>query len=124
MQKRIDLQVDEMNRKLKTISPEALKSATRQADAMAESLKAERDLSRVIVHVDMDAFYAAVEERDNPDLKARLVVKILLVAQADWSLSPSVFSDTPFGGIHRVSLVHGENFSGQKINFFLAGTSG
>ena len=72
-----------MNRKLKTISPEALKSATRQADAMAESLKAERDLSRVIVHVDMDAFYAAVEERDNPELKVGLVVKIVLVAQAD-----------------------------------------
>jgi len=28
-----------------------------------------RDLSRVIVHVDMDAFYAAVEMRDCPELK-------------------------------------------------------
>lgn len=28
-----------------------------------------RDLSRWIVHVDMDAFYASVEELDRPELK-------------------------------------------------------
>ena len=28
-----------------------------------------RDLSQTIVHVDMDAYYAAVEMRDNPQLK-------------------------------------------------------
>lgn len=35
----------------------------------ASELEKSRDLSRVIVHVDMDAFYAAVEMRDCPDLK-------------------------------------------------------
>ncbi len=36
---------------------------------MAAELERSRDLSRVIVHVDMDAFYAAVEMRDCPELK-------------------------------------------------------
>lgn len=36
---------------------------------MASELERSRDLSRVIVHVDMDAFYAAVEMRDCPELK-------------------------------------------------------
>ena len=34
-----------------------------------ESLK--RDLSRWIVHVDMDSFYASVEELDRPELKTK-----------------------------------------------------
>ncbi|KAI6241573.1 DNA polymerase kappa [Aphelenchoides fujianensis] len=34
-----------------------------------ERYEAERDLSRVIVHLDMDAFFAAVEQRDDPSLR-------------------------------------------------------
>lgn len=36
---------------------------------MTTELERSRDLRRVIVHVDMDAFYAAVEMRDCPELK-------------------------------------------------------
>lgn len=36
---------------------------------MVAELEKSRDLTRVIVHVDMDAFYAAVEMRDCPELK-------------------------------------------------------
>lgn len=36
---------------------------------MCATLENTRDLSHSIVHIDMDAFYAAVEMRDNPDLK-------------------------------------------------------
>lgn len=36
---------------------------------MFSDLERSRDLSRMIVHVDMDAFYAAVEMRDCPELK-------------------------------------------------------
>lgn len=38
-------------------------------EKVATALEKSRDLSRVIVHVDMDAFYAAVEMRDCPELK-------------------------------------------------------
>lgn len=36
---------------------------------MVAQLEESRDLTRGIVHVDMDAFYAAVEMRDCPELK-------------------------------------------------------
>ena len=32
------------------------------------------DTSRKIIHIDMDAFFSAVEERDNPSLKGKPVV--------------------------------------------------
>ncbi|XP_041643902.1 DNA polymerase kappa isoform X2 [Cheilinus undulatus] len=51
------------------ITEEQLKKAQAQVERMAAALERSRDLSRVIVHVDMDAFYAAVEMRDCPELK-------------------------------------------------------
>jgi DNA polymerase kappa len=46
-----------------------LSHATRKADEYMASLELGRDLSQAIVHMDCDAFYAAVEELDRPDLK-------------------------------------------------------
>jgi len=40
-----------------------------QADKLLEKLEKSRDLSRTIVHVDMDAFFAAVEMLDRPELR-------------------------------------------------------
>lgn len=34
-------------------------------------LEQSRNLGSTIVHIDMDAFYAAVEMRDNPELKEK-----------------------------------------------------
>ncbi|KAA8570097.1 hypothetical protein EYC84_002430 [Monilinia fructicola] len=41
----------------------------RRADAAISELELTRDLSQTIVHIDCDAFYAAVEELDRPELK-------------------------------------------------------
>eukprot|EP00041_Stephanoeca_diplocostata_P038622 m.1534700 g.1534700 ORF g.1534700 m.1534700 type:complete len:272 (+) comp25243_c0_seq52:3581-4396(+) len=43
----------------------------RRVDALVESLEQSRNLSRCIVHVDMDMFYAAVEMRDDPSLREK-----------------------------------------------------
>lgn len=46
-----------------------LKNDLRKADSYITELELSRDLSQYIVHIDCDAFYAAVEEIDRPDLK-------------------------------------------------------
>lgn len=46
-----------------------LASDLRRADEYVAELELSRDLSQTIVHVDCDAFYAAVEELDRPELK-------------------------------------------------------
>lgn len=46
-----------------------LRHDLRRADAYITELELSRDLSQYVVHIDCDAFYAAVEEIDRPDLK-------------------------------------------------------
>jgi DNA polymerase kappa len=46
-----------------------LKNETKKADEYIAELEYGRDLSQAVVHIDCDAFYAAVEELDRPELK-------------------------------------------------------
>jgi DNA polymerase kappa len=46
-----------------------LASDLRRADDYIAELELSRDLSQIIVHIDCDAFYAAVEELDRPELR-------------------------------------------------------
>ncbi|KAK4547164.1 hypothetical protein LTR36_001385 [Oleoguttula mirabilis] len=46
-----------------------LKNEMKRADDHIAELEFGRDLSQVVVHIDCDAFYAAVEELDRPELK-------------------------------------------------------
>ena len=70
-QKRIDAKKEIMLEKLKNLSEDSILNAQSKADKTIQELKfCEWDTSQVVVHVDMDAFYAAVEEKDDPSLKS------------------------------------------------------
>lgn len=61
--------LDRMLQDLRTFTAAQKAAALSRADKEAEQMELSRDLTHIIVHVDMDAFYAAVEMRDNPSLK-------------------------------------------------------
>ncbi|KAM9391879.1 DNA polymerase kappa isoform 1-T4 [Pholidichthys leucotaenia] len=65
----VNQRIEKMMQQKAQITEQQLKKAQAQVEKMALALEKGRDLSRVIVHVDMDAFYAAVEMRDCPELK-------------------------------------------------------
>ncbi|KAI9067404.1 DNA/RNA polymerase [Trametes sanguinea] len=48
-----------------------IKKVEQGVDKLIAQLEAKRDLSQVIVHVDMDAFFASVEVLDNPELASK-----------------------------------------------------
>ncbi|XP_033730234.1 DNA polymerase kappa-like, partial [Pecten maximus] len=68
-EEQVNKKIEEQMAKLKKISDVELRQGLTEADRLLEELEGQRDLSRVIVHIDMDAFYAAVEMREDPTLK-------------------------------------------------------
>ncbi|XP_019956493.1 DNA polymerase kappa [Paralichthys olivaceus] len=68
-EQQVNQRIEKMMLQKAQITDQQLKTAQAQVDRMASTLERSRDLSRAIVHVDMDAFYAAVEMRDCPELK-------------------------------------------------------
>uniref|UniRef100_A0A3P9M3B0 DNA polymerase kappa n=1 Tax=Oryzias latipes TaxID=8090 RepID=A0A3P9M3B0_ORYLA len=67
----VNQRIEKMMLQKANITQAQLKKAQAQVEKMTLALERSRDLSRVIVHVDMDAFYAAVEMRDCPELKTK-----------------------------------------------------
>ncbi|XP_056136455.1 DNA polymerase kappa [Lampris incognitus] len=67
--RQVNQRIERMMQQKAQITEQQLRKAQTQVDKLAFELERSRDLSRVIVHVDMDAFYAAVEMRDCPELK-------------------------------------------------------
>ncbi|XP_023269275.1 DNA polymerase kappa [Seriola lalandi dorsalis] len=68
-EQQVNQRIEKMMLQKAQITEQQLKKAQAQVEKVASALVRSRDLSRVIVHVDMDAFYAAVEMRDCPELK-------------------------------------------------------
>lgn len=50
-------------------NPDLWARCSAKVDLKIDKIKVERDLTRTWIHVDMDAFYAAVEMRDKPELR-------------------------------------------------------
>ncbi|GER36915.1 DNA polymerase IV [Striga asiatica] len=65
------LKIDTMRVQLAKLSATDLSHHQKIADKRIVELEATRDLSRFWLHVDMDAFYAAVETLCNPSLKGK-----------------------------------------------------
>uniref|UniRef100_A0A8C3VV16 DNA polymerase kappa n=1 Tax=Catagonus wagneri TaxID=51154 RepID=A0A8C3VV16_9CETA len=68
-EKQVNQRIENMIQQKAQITNQQLRKAQLQVDRFAMELEQSRDLSNTIVHIDMDAFYAAVEMRDNPELK-------------------------------------------------------
>nr|AAV80817.1 polymerase kappa isoform 1 [Mus musculus] len=68
-EKQVNQRIENMMQQKAQITSQQLRKAQLQVDKFAMELERNRNLNNTIVHVDMDAFYAAVEMRDNPELK-------------------------------------------------------
>ena len=68
-QKQASVRNEKLKQVMHRLPATELERARLESDLEIECLEATRDLSSVIVHVDMDAFFAAVEMRDDPSLR-------------------------------------------------------
>ncbi|XP_005505987.2 DNA polymerase kappa isoform X5 [Columba livia] len=67
----VNQRIEKMMQLKEKITTQQLLKAQLQVDKLVIELEQNRNLNNTIVHIDMDAFYAAVEMRDNPELKEK-----------------------------------------------------
>ncbi|XP_012639281.2 DNA polymerase kappa isoform X1 [Microcebus murinus] len=68
-EKQVNQRIENMMQQKAQITSQQLRKAQAQVDRFVTELEQSRNLNNTIIHIDMDAFYAAVEMRDNPELK-------------------------------------------------------
>ena len=68
-ERRVKEKINNLRDSMRKFSDSDFKKARKEANKFIKIAKTERNFGPIIVHVDMDAFYAAVETRDNPSFK-------------------------------------------------------
>lgn len=72
-QAEIHKSIEKMLNRVKAATPLQVENAKITCDKLVEDLEKQRTYNRIIVHFDLDMFFAAVEIRDNPELKDKPV---------------------------------------------------
>lgn len=68
-ERKVTERTESLLKELQRLTPSEKHRAQIQCDKDIEYIERSRDLTHIIVHIDMDAFYANVETRDDPSLK-------------------------------------------------------